>query len=58
MKKIWYVDIPLGSEGEWRNVSIFNSKEEALAFIHEHIDGTSKNGEINLITEREEYDTV
>lgn len=56
MKKIWYVDIPLGCEGEWKNVDTFNSFEEALAFVQEHIDGACKDGKVNLITEGEDYD--
>lgn len=59
-KKVFWVDLPipmkLGPEAEWTNVATFDSREEAIQFIQENIDGSSKDGTINLITEGLDYD--
>lgn len=59
-KKVFWVDLPrpegLGPEAEWTNVATFDSHEEAVKFIQENIDGSSKDGTINLITEGLDFD--
>lgn len=61
-KKVFWVDLPiptkLGPETEWTNIATFDTREEAIKFIQENIDSSSKDGTINLITEgsEEEYD--
>ena len=53
---MWYVDLPTqeminNDNGSWKNVGLFNSKEEALKFIREHIDpNCDDDGKISLLS--------
>ena len=49
--KQFFVDIPTGVEGEWTNLGSFETKEEAIKFIQENIDGNSLDGTISLISQ-------
>ena len=58
-KKIFYVDLPnpysLGDMAEWTNVATFYTREEAIQFIKDNIDGSSEDGTIRILTEGIEY---
>lgn len=47
---MFYVDIPQIDKEEWINVAVFETKEEAIAFVQETF-GADENGCINLISQ-------
>lgn len=56
----YHVDLPdplrIGTKQceKWTNIDTFDSKEEAIEFIREHIDSTvDENGKICLLAESE-----
>jgi hypothetical protein len=56
MSAMFYVDIPTNStlydaEGPWENVASFDTKQEAVDFIREHIGPCDDDGKVSLIAE-------
>lgn len=52
-RKVYYVDIPVLDDA-MKCVGEFDSMDEALVFIREHIGDCDEQGKIGLITEMEE----